>query len=262
MTKVANHGVSLNYALEGRGSPPIVFIHGLGGSLLDFDFIAFHLKQKHRILRMDLRGFGKSDKPLTPEYSTELWASDVYQLMEALKMKKAFICGHSMGARVAAHFAHLYPEMTRGLISLDMTFWGSNPSGAEKLEELSKKISGEGMKASLAMIPSFSHSRTETKVKNEMLANDPEAFVLGMEAVAKDYRTKRPDSFFEKIQCPSLICVGDKDSAPLDGTLALKKQLTHSSMAMIPNCNHFSMLDQPHLVLEMIQRFLFETLAS
>ena len=262
MTEVANEGLSLNYAMEGKGSPPIVFIHGLGGTLHDFEYICFHLKTKHRILRMDLRGFGESDKPLLPQYSNELWASDVYQLMEALKMKEAFLCGHSSGARIAACFAHLYPEITKGLILLNMTPWGADPEAAIKLEEMAKDVVDRGMEVALGMVPSFNHPRTEKKVIDELLANNPKAFAMGLKVAADDFKNKQPQSFYEKIRAASLVLVSDKDSMPLKSNLELKNQLPLSSMAMIPNCNHYSMLDQPHLVLEVIQRYLFETLSS
>lgn len=249
----------MNYELEGKGDHCLVFIHGLGGTLHDFDLLCeSRLKLNHRILRLDLRGFGKSEKPLSPVYSTELWANDVHHLMESLKIEKAVICGHSMGARIAAHFAHLYPWESNGLISLDMTFWGSNPSGAEILDKLAKTVLEKGMQAACSLIPPFSCSRMEERVKAEILGNAPKAFVLAMKSVAEDYRTKRSDLFFQKIQCPSLVLMGDKDIAPLDGSLELRKQLTHSvaHMAMIPDCNHYSMLEQPHLVSAVIQEFL------
>jgi 3-oxoadipate enol-lactonase len=63
--------VRLNYKVEGKGEC-ITLIHGIGGTLHDFDPIAGKLAERFRVLRYDQRGFGGSDKPLSRPYTNEL----------------------------------------------------------------------------------------------------------------------------------------------------------------------------------------------
>ena len=75
-------GLRIHYTLEGQGTD-LILIHGLGGSLHDWDAIAPVLARYHRVLRWDVRGFGESDKPAGP-YSPQLFARDLAGLCRAV----------------------------------------------------------------------------------------------------------------------------------------------------------------------------------
>jgi len=216
--------MDLNYQLKGEGPLYLICLHGLGGSLKDFDFLIDHLKENYQILRVDLRGFGASDKPLSPLYDTKLWATDLKQLLGSLQIEKAVVMGHSMGARVATEFAALFPEKTLGLIALNITVWGANLPAKDKLVRLADRIASKGMEAAQIMIPPFSDARIKKRVEDSIKSCEPAAFALALKSVAQDYGTKRSSLFYEKIVCPCLILLGDRDTAPLQGGARFERE--------------------------------------
>ncbi|WP_420422310.1 alpha/beta fold hydrolase [Simkania sp.] len=246
----------LHYKLEGNGPLTLVCIHGLGGSLSDFDFLTERLQENTQILRVDLRGFGQSEKPLAPPYNSELWARDVKQLLDSLNLGHVVLLGHSMGARVATYFAHLFPKTTLGLIDLNITSWGANPAAQDKLTRFAQRIEKTGMETAKVMIPPFEDETIKQRVTDSIMSCDPQAFALALTSVAHDYGNKQPSSFYEDISCPTLIILGDRDTAPLQGALDLQSQISQASLGIIPRCGHYSMLEKPGLVTAMISDFL------
>jgi len=101
MPRVVNKGVSINYRVEGSG-PPIVFGHGLTSSSdvwYERGFVAA-LKPKYRLVLIDTRGHGQSDKPHDPQsYTTEKCASDIVAVLDDLGMKTATYWGYSQGGQ-------------------------------------------------------------------------------------------------------------------------------------------------------------------
>ena len=99
--------ISLNCELAGTGLA-IVLTHGLGGSEASWETTSAALQDAYTVLRWDMRGFGKSDKPPGPT-SPSLWAADLSGVLRTLEIPSAVILGYSMGGVVSQHFALDYP---------------------------------------------------------------------------------------------------------------------------------------------------------
>ncbi|OLP44778.1 esterase [Rhizobium oryziradicis] len=99
--------------------PPIVFIHGASGNLLDqsMPFLP-HLRGRAELLFVDRPGHGYSDRGGLENDTPDGQANTIARAMDALGMRSAIIVGHSFGGAVAASFAVLHPEKTRGLLLL------------------------------------------------------------------------------------------------------------------------------------------------
>lgn len=111
-------GVNIHYFCGGSGSP-LVLVHGLGSSAaVEFYFNLEALAAHHRVLAIDLPGFGRSDKPIL-EYTIELFTRAVRELMLCEDVKRAALMGVSMGGRVALGLALESPEMVERLILVD-----------------------------------------------------------------------------------------------------------------------------------------------
>lgn len=111
-------GVNIHYFCGGSGSP-LVLIHGLGSSAaVEFYFNLEPLAANHRVLAIDLPGFGHSDKPAL-EYTIELFARAVRDLMACEKLDRAAVMGVSLGGRVALGLALESPETVERLILVD-----------------------------------------------------------------------------------------------------------------------------------------------
>lgn len=109
------NNTAIYYEIAGSGTP-IVFIHGNFGDRRHWDFQFKPLSEKYKVVRYDLRGFGKSATPKLGEAYSD-W-EDLKALLEFLKIPKAHICGLSGGSSAAVDFAIKYPQMCLSLIPI------------------------------------------------------------------------------------------------------------------------------------------------
>ena len=99
--------------------PPILFIHGFGASLLQWQENLLPLSQSHAVYALDLVGFGASEKADTA-YKTALWADQVYDFWRTFIGEPIALVGHSLGALVALTAAVSHPEMVKNLALLTL----------------------------------------------------------------------------------------------------------------------------------------------
>jgi len=149
MMNVVGDGVNIQLAVwEGRGKS-VLCIHGITANCRCWDIIASALSGDHRIIAMDLRGRGLSDKPPTG-YSIETHCNDIKALLGNLRLKQAVLMGHSLGAFIAIVFAARHPDLVDRLILVD---------GGGKLSEDQMNKVFAGIKPSLdrlgKVFPSF-----------------------------------------------------------------------------------------------------------
>jgi pimeloyl-ACP methyl ester carboxylesterase len=111
-------GVNVHYFCGGNGSP-LVLVHGLGSSAaVEFYFNLEPLAANHRVLAIDLPGFGHSGKPVQ-EYTIDLFVRAVRDLMRSESLEHAAVMGVSMGGRVALGLALESSEMVDRLVLVD-----------------------------------------------------------------------------------------------------------------------------------------------
>ena len=111
-------GVNIHYFCGGSGSP-LVLIHGLGSSAAaEFYHNLEPLAAHHRVLAIDLPGFGGSDKPVIT-YSIDLFVKAVSDLMATEGVARAAVMGVSMGGRVALGLALESPQLVERLVLVD-----------------------------------------------------------------------------------------------------------------------------------------------
>jgi lipase len=126
--RVSGDGVILAFGYWPGRSAPVVALHGLTASHMNFLGIAERLSGRCALFAPDLRGRGDSDKPEGP-YGMEQHARDVASSMRAMGLGASIIVGHSMGAFVAAALAAQEPELVSGLIMIDGGFLPDLPAG-------------------------------------------------------------------------------------------------------------------------------------
>ncbi|MEY4634899.1 MAG: hypothetical protein RJA55_697 [Acidobacteriota bacterium] len=102
-------GVTLRYREAGAGDA-VVLIHGYSAALESMLGIAKALPQTYRMVALDARGFGRSTKLAEPARFGQQMVDDVIRLMDHLKIPRAHVIGHSMGALIAANVAARYPD--------------------------------------------------------------------------------------------------------------------------------------------------------
>jgi pimeloyl-ACP methyl ester carboxylesterase len=97
--------------------PPTVYVHGLAASSQTFDGVLSDARlSRYRAIRIDLLGFGASDKPPDFGYTIEDHAATVVELLDHLELTDFEVIGHSLGGAVAVLIAEALPGRVRGLV--------------------------------------------------------------------------------------------------------------------------------------------------
>ncbi len=139
--RVPGDGVELAFGYwPGRGAP-VVGLHGLTASHMNFVGIAERLAGRCPLFGLDLRGRGDSDKPDTG-YGFAQHARDVSAAMRAMGLGPSIVAGHSMGAFVATALAAQEPTLVSGLVLIDGGLVPNTPAADSP---------GQGVAAALAL---------------------------------------------------------------------------------------------------------------
>lgn len=118
----AVNGVELHY-VEGGSGTPLICLPGWPQTWYSFHTLAPELAKNYRVIIVDIRGMGTSEKPISG-YDKKTMAKDIYELTRQLGLEKVHLLGHDIGGMVAMSFAFNYPEAVAKLILMD----GSHPS--------------------------------------------------------------------------------------------------------------------------------------
>ena len=111
----AVNDTKLYYEVAGSGYP-VVFIHGFSLDTRMWDAQYHIFAERYRVIRYDMRGYGKSELPSDESHSH---AGDLKALLDVLGIKKAHIIGFSMGGGTAVEFAISHPEYCLSLTAVD-----------------------------------------------------------------------------------------------------------------------------------------------
>ena len=236
-------GVKIRYVTEGEGEP-VVLIHGwmTDSSMWGRDASGnTQLKPPdgYRLIALDCRGHGKSDKPYDPEMYGPEMAADVVRLLDHLKIEKAHLIGYSSGAFIAANVAATRPERV-----LSVVYAGQAPLVAE-LE--TSKSSPE--------VEAFAKAVDEGKVQG---ANGRDVKAL---AVAGRSFTKLEVSGeqLKKCEAPILFIHGGNEADSVKNRVAAVRQLLgRGEVKVIEGGNHITTLLNPEFAAAIVE-FLHST---
>ena len=133
-TTINLNGLNLFYLDTELGNKTILCLHGRWGRGKTWSGFMERYQDRYRIIAPDQRGHGLSDKPLTG-YTGEDLATDACELIKQLNCAPVIVVGHSMGGKVAAHLAALYPQLVKALAILDETSEGNPDASVCPIEE-------------------------------------------------------------------------------------------------------------------------------
>ena len=127
-----NDGVNLHYLEAGSGKP-ILLIPGWSQTAEQFKYQLDGLSDRYRVIAVDMRGHGESDKPKFG-YKISRLAKDVHDMIHALDLEEVNILGHSMGSSVIWNYDDMFgPERLSKLLLIDqMPMITSNPAWSEE----------------------------------------------------------------------------------------------------------------------------------
>src|SRR5262245_7090159 len=118
MATIVHKGVKLTYEDRGVGKPAFVFVHGWTCNRSFFAPQAEHFSRQHRVVSLDLRGHGESDKP-QGAYPITAYVEDIAFLVRELGLGKVVAVGHSMGGITVLELGAAYPELVAAIVMVD-----------------------------------------------------------------------------------------------------------------------------------------------
>jgi 3-oxoadipate enol-lactonase len=251
------NGVRHHYLSKGEG-PPIVLLHGLGGSLHSWYGVIENLSLHHHVVALDFRGHGRSEGRGT-SFSIQGWSDDVSALLDALELPPATLVGHSLGSLVAQHLAVARPEAVDALVMVGGISYFEPPM-KDAYEQRAKLVEAEGLDALVDdWLPGAIAPRTAAQLpqlvglmRDAFLRNDPDNYAKACRALAKMPSIKR-----EAIGQPTLLMVGDHDrSTPIAMTEELHRNIPVSRVRVISGAAHWVPLEQPDTLAAAILEWL------
>ncbi len=139
MATILHNGIKLVYEDRGAGKPAFVFVHGWTCDRSFFAPQAEHFARRHRVVSVDLRGHGESDKPEGP-YSIAAHADDIAYVIEHRGLGRAVAVGHSMGGITVLQLAAAHPERVSAIVMVDPAPFVFPPEFREGLEAIAAAI--------------------------------------------------------------------------------------------------------------------------
>ena len=240
-----NDGVKIHYEVEGSG-PEVIMIHGFAADLAinwRQAGVADALKAENRLIMMDCRGHGKSDKPIDPAMYGAKMLDDITNLMDHLAIERANFLGYSMGSRLSLNLLLTQPERFKsvilgGFVLPDPAAPGSKADFAtERGDIVVKALLADSLEQVTDPVG------REFRRFAEATGGDLKALAAVMMGWTANEVTElsEPKTMLERIQSisiPLMTIVGNDDFLPGD----------KSRMAMlVPNGCHFLIQGKDHL---------------
>ena len=269
---------------EHPGSP-IIFLHYGGANLMMWQRAVPYFEGQYRLILVDLRDHGKSDKPEAGDDIDQM-AGDVAGMMDALHIEKAHLVGSSLGAEVALSLAANYPEKVISLVcdgALTSEFgpystWQDSEAAfrAHVKENLDGML-GRPEKVFPSVDAFLADSRTNLEkygLWNEYMealqAYDVfevrhGEFVRGWQKQARlnymtNYFDYRFENYYRHVQCPVLMVTGSKNEpAEIDAMQRLCQLASSGKLAVVPDWMHpYGWLLHPEAMCQTVLEFLAE----
>jgi 3-oxoadipate enol-lactonase len=260
---VGGSETELYYETAGEGTN-VVFLHeGVADSRMwEPQWSAF--AQAHRVVRYDMRGFGRS--PLLPEPYSH--AVDLVNLLKKLRIDRAALIGASLGGRVALELAVSRPDLVTGLVLVGAVLPGHDWSGAfrafaaEENDALEKGDIEAAVDVNLRTWVDGRRPRDEVdqKVRELVGVMQRRAFELQLAAgdeAEEDLLEPRLESRLGEIQQPTLVLVGEEDLSDIhEIAMRLRRELPNAQFSVIARAAHVAPLERPIEFNELALEFL------
>ena len=248
--KIIINNLATEYTDQGSG-PVVMLLHGWGGSLHGFDLLVPNLVTNHRVIRLDLPGFGGTEAP------SETWNLDDYinfvkSFVQKLDLKIDVLVGHSFGGRIS-----IKGLASGGLTANKLILIGS--AGLAKSQTLRNQILKGLTKIGnlVSYLPPliFWRQQLKRKLYRAIGSDYLDAGVLKqtyLKIIAEDLSDVAP-----KVATPTLLIWGEKDvTTPLADGRRLATLIPHSQLEIIKDADHDVHQQKPNEVSELINKFL------
>lgn len=252
--------LQLYYEVHGEANdkPPLLLLHGLGSSTLDWEDQIPVFSQDRQVIALDFRGFGQSDKP-SAGYSVEKLANDAWALLDLLNIEKATILGLSMGAAVTYQMGVDAPERIEQMIIVNgiphyglerprawFEFglrWGLiKTMGIEKLATVISK----------RLFPKPEQQHLRDKLMERSKINKTEVYVAVLKGLAGWSVLKR----LGEINTATLVVSGDADFFPMKVKKKCVAMMPNARLEVVADSRHATPMDQVDAFNSLVMDFL------
>jgi pimeloyl-ACP methyl ester carboxylesterase len=247
-------GIPLSYTVQGKGEPAIVFVHCWCCDKSYWKDQIPYFEKKYTVVTLDLAGHGDSGLGRA-DWTIESFAADVAAVVEALKLKKVILVGHSMGGPVSLEAARLMPDRVIGVIGVDtfQDFGEKVPEAQQKqwLAAFQANFSTVTDQFVRSMFAAGADSALVEHIASDMASAPPE---VGIGAMGNMLRYD-PAPAVREIKVPIRGVNADKWPTNVEGN---KKLAASFDVKLMPGRGHFVQLEDPAT----FNRLLDETIAE
>ena len=253
MPELVNDGVTISYTDEGVGRP-VVLLHG---HTLDrrawLPAVPHLLDAGLRVIRPDLRGHGRSDRP-DFGYHFIHHAADMVAVLDAVGLERALVVGYLVGGGVALELAITMPERVAGLVLVSpvMPDRPFDPEFMVNLKSVARAIRGDGVPAAMAgpwaESPLFEFSFTKPGIREAVAAitkDFPGAEYLATQRDDVKRTWKVPDRL-SGIDLPTTVVAGAEE---MPGFIAFAEEaaagIPGAALELFENCGHLVPFEAP-----------------
>ncbi len=264
----------VNVVALGEG-PPIVFVHGLGGSWQNWLEQLPVFAREHRVVALDLPGFGASPMPREP-IAISLYGRVLDRVMDALEVDAAAVVGNSMGGFTAAELAIAFPQRVESLLlaapagvssfenpdALRVAMWLRRirvpmSLGGRWLAANADAVTRRPALRALALRDVARHpgQLPSWLVAEQVRGAGKPGFVDALDAnLSYDFRDRLPE-----IVCPTLVVWGDRDRViPVRDADMYTELIPNARKAILPDTGHVPQLERPGRFNALLEEFLSE----
>jgi 3-oxoadipate enol-lactonase len=249
----------IHFTDSGGPGEAVLLVHAIGCDHRMWDSLGTDLAPRFRVIRMDVRGHGRS--AVTPRpYSLDQLADDARDLLDSLEIDKAHWVGLSMGGMIGQAFALRHPTRLRKLVLANTTS-SYGEEGPKMWEARAKAVEAGGMAAikELAMQRYFSedfrvaHADVVDRIGTDFLATAAEGYAACCDAI----RNLEFSADLGRIKAPTLVIAGENDAGtPVAMSQALAAAIPGAKLAVIPGAAHLSAVENPAAFNRLVADFL------
>lgn len=245
------------YICQGQGAP-VLLLHGLGSSLLDWQPQIEHLARTCRVYALDLRGHGQSE-PLRAPTSMAALAADVAEFIKRMGIGPCILVGVSMGGMLTFQLLAEQPHLVRAAVLINTA--PSFPLGSWRirgqillrlalvrwlgLERFGRVLAGR-------LFPKPEQQALRALLAQRIAANDRCSYLHAMRAIPGWSAL----AAVRELQTPLLVVAGDRDYTPLAYKQSYVEQLGNAELVVIEDSGHATPLDQPERLNQLLTDFI------
>jgi pimeloyl-ACP methyl ester carboxylesterase len=262
---VVSNGVNIHYCRTGGNKPPLVLAHGITDDGLCWTPVADVLSHDHDVIMVDARGHGRSEAP-AHGYTLQNLGVELAGVIQALKLEKPIILGHSMGAITSLVFAGLFPDLPRAILLEDPPpFWmfseGSTRNN-DVVNGLTDWIHSNKRKTRDDLVAEcHSNSPTWSDVELDPWVNSKHRYSLKIAALAhpEDMISINFPHLLKQVTCPALFISSDVAKGAASGKkdiTRIKEMLPHMQTVHVADAGHNIRREQFARYMTVVQNFL------